>query len=68
MLYKIGVLKNFAKLTGKHLHGSLFSNTVAKWRSFSLKKRLLDRCFPVNFAKILRARFYRTSPATASEM
>ena len=43
---KKGVLKNFAKFTGKHLRRSLFFNKVAgaAWH----------RCFPVNFAKFLR--------------
>ena len=54
--FKIGVLKNFAKFTGKHKHmcRSLFFNSVA-----ALK--LLARCFPVNFVK-----FYRASPVTTS--
>ena len=40
---KKGVLRNFAKFTGKHLCQGLFFN----------KKR----CFPVNFAKFLRTPF-----------
>ena len=31
-----------------------------------LKKRLWHRCFPVNFAKLLRTLFYRTPPVAAS--
>ena len=46
LFYKKGVLKNFAKFTGKHLCQSL---------QLKLKKRLWRRCFPVNFAKFLRA-------------
>ena len=42
-----GVLRNFAKFTGKHLCESLRSATL-------LKKRLWQRCFPENFAKLLR--------------
>ena len=42
---KKGVTKNFAKFTGKHLCQSLW------------KKRLWNRCFPVNFAKFSRALF-----------
>ena len=38
---KKGALENFAKFTGKHLH--LF-----------LKKKLLHRCFPANYMKLLR--------------
>ena len=41
-----GVLRNFAKFTGNCLRPSAF-----------LKKRLLHRCFPVNFAKFLRTPF-----------
>ena len=45
-----GVLRNFAKFTGKHLHNkSLFLIKLKAWH----------RCFPVNFAKFLRATFHR---------
>ena len=44
-----GVLRNFAKFTGKHLCQSLFFNKVAG---------LWHRCFPVNFAKFLRTPFF----------
>ena len=55
---KIGVLKNLTKFTGKHLCQSLFFNKVAGLRPATLlKKRLWHRCFPVNFAKFLRAPF-----------
>ena len=45
MFFKIVVLKNFANFTGKHL--SRNCNFI--------KERLQHRCFPVNFAKFLRA-------------
>ena len=48
MLCKKGVLKNFAKFTGKHLCQSLFFNKVAGLRPVK---------FPVNFAKFLRPFF-----------
>ena len=52
------VLRNFAKLTGKHLCQSLFSNKVAGLRPATLlKKRPWHRWFSVNFAKSLRASF-----------
>ena len=55
---KKGALKNFAKFTKKYLCQSLFLfNKVAGLRY---------RCFPVNFAKILRTPLYRTHRATAS--
>ena len=40
---KKGVLRNFTKLTGKHLCQSLFFNKVTG-----------QGCFPVNFVKFLR--------------
>ena len=56
---KKGVLKNLAKLTGKHLCWSLFFNKVAGLRLATLlKKRLQHWCFPVNFAKFLRTPFF----------
>ena len=49
-----GVLKDFAKFTGKCLCQSLFFNKVAGLRPPTLlKKRLWYKCFPVNFAKFL---------------
>ena len=46
VFYKKGVLKIFAKFTGKHLCQSLFFNKVADLR-------LWHRFFPMNFAKFL---------------
>ena len=55
---RIGVLRNFAKFTPKHLSQSLFFNKVASLRPATLvKKRLWLRCFPMNFAKFLRTPF-----------
>ena len=50
---KKGVLRNCAKLTGKHL-------PTARPATL-LKKRLWHRCFPVNFAKCLRTPFLQNS-------
>ena len=47
---KKGVPRNFSKFTGKHLCQSLRPAIL-------LKKRLWQRCFPVNFSKILRISF-----------
>ena len=59
---KKGVLKNFAKFTGKHLRQSLFFNKVAGPMPASLlQKRLWHRCFPVNFAKFLRTPFLKNT-------
>ena len=53
-------LKNFAKLTGKHLCQSLFFDKVARLKSATLlKKRLWHGCFPMNFAKFLATRFLK---------
>ena len=55
---KKGVLRNFAKFTGKYLCQSLFFNKIAGLGPATLlKKRLWHRCFPVNFAKFLRTPF-----------
>ena len=54
VFYKRGVLRSFAKFAGKHLCQSLFLHKVVGLRTvILLKKRLLQRCFPVNFAKFL---------------
>ena len=45
-----GILRNFAKITGKHLCRRAPANL--------LKKSLWHRCLPVNFAKFLRIPFF----------
>ena len=63
VFYKKCVLRNFVKLTGKHLCQSLFFNKVIGLRPATfLKKRLWHRCFLVNFTKFLGTPFYRTPP------
>ena len=52
---KKGFLRNFAKFTGKHLCQRLFINETL------FKKSLWHRCFPINFAKFLRAPFLQNS-------
>ena len=52
MFLKISVLKNFAIFTEKHLYCSLF---LMKLKACNfIKKRLQQKCFPVNIAKFLR--------------
>ena len=51
------VLRNFAKFTRKHLCQSLFFNKVLGWPATLLKRRLWNRCFSVNFEKLLRTSF-----------
>ena len=55
---KEDVLRNFTKFTEKHLCQSLFFNEVAGLRPVTLlKKRLLRKCFPLNFVKFVRTFF-----------
>ena len=54
VLYK-GVLKNFAKFSGKHLCRLLFLNKVAELEPETiLEKRLRHRYFPTNLPKFSR--------------
>ena len=67
---KKGALKNFAKFAGKHLCQSIFFfKYICRLKPVTLlKKRLWHRCFPVNFAKLLRTTPFFTEHlwATAS--
>ena len=55
-----GVLKNFTEFTENTSARVSFFNKVAGLRSAkSLKKRLWQMCFPVNFVKFLRTPFYK---------
>ena len=59
MIFKKGVLENFAIFTGKHSYWSLFLIKLQAWRPATLlKKRLQYRCFPVNIPKFLRTAFF----------
>ena len=50
-----GIIKSFAKFTGKHLCWSLLLNKVqAEDLQIYLKRRLQHKCFLVNFGKFLR--------------
>ena len=56
---KNGVLRNFAKFTGKYLCQNLSFNKVAGLRPVTLlKKRPWHWCFPMNFTKFLGTPFY----------
>ena len=67
MFCKKGVLRNFTKFIGKHLYQSLFFNKVAGLGPATLlKRRLLHRCFPVNFVKFLRTTFFHRTPLVAA--
>ena len=56
---KEGVLRNFTKFTGKHLCQGLFCNKIAGLRPPILIKKIpWHKCFPVDFVKFLRTRFF----------
>ena len=56
---KNGVLKKFARFTGKYLCQSLLFNKVVGHRPATLsKRRLWQRYFLVNFPKFLRPAFF----------
>ena len=58
VFYQKGILKSFAKFTGKNLWESLFFNNVASLKPATLlKKRFWHMCFPLNFGKFLRTYF-----------
>ena len=67
---RIGVLRNFAKFTGKHLCQSLFFNKVTGLRPLAcnfIKKEALAQVFSCEFCKISEnTLFYGTPPVTAS--
>ena len=58
-----GVLRNFAKFTGKRLCQSLFFNNVAGLRPAILLKRDFDTgvCFLMNFVKFLKTPFLQNT-------
>ena len=63
---KKGVLRNFAKFTGKHLCQSLFFNKVADLACNFIKKETLAQVFSCEFYKISKNTFsYRTPPVAA---
>ena len=54
-----GVLKKFAKFTGKHQHQSLFFNKFADLRpGTSLKKETLAQLFSCEFCEISKITFF----------
>ena len=67
---KKGVLRNFAKFTGKHLCQRLFFDKGAGLRPNAcnfIKKQSLAQVFPCEFCEISKNTFfYRTPPVAAS--
>ena len=65
---KKGVLRHFAKFTGKQLCQSLFFNKAADQACNFIKKETLAQVFSSQFCKISKSTFsYRSLPLTASE-
>ena len=65
---KKGVLKNFAKSTGKHLCQSLFFNKVAGLTCIFIKKETLAQVSSCEFREIFKNTFFiEDLRATASE-
>ena len=64
MFFKIGVLKNFAIFTGKHLRGSLFLITLQAWKPAALLKIDYN---PVSceYCQIFNNSFFRRTPLVA---
>ena len=67
MFFKIGVLKNFATLTGKHLCWSLFLIKLLYCCNF-IKKETPIQVFSCEYCEIFGSSFfYRTPPVDASD-
>ena len=69
VICKKGVLRNFAKHKGKHLHQSLFSNKAADLGPATLlKKKTVAQVFSCEYCEISKKTFsYRTPPVAAPE-
>ena len=66
LFYKKGVLRNFAKLTEKHLCQSLLFNKVVGQACKFIKKEILAQVFSCEFCKISNNTvFYRAPPVVA---
>ena len=65
MFFKIGVLKNFAIFTGKHLCCNLFFNKVAGLRYATLlKKETLSQVFSCEYCNIFKNTYFEEHPRT----
>ena len=61
-----GVLRNFAKFTGKHLRQSLFFNKVAACNF--IKKETLAQMFSCGFCEISKNTFFYRTPLVAASV
>ena len=63
------VLRNFAKLAGKHLCRSLFFNKVADLQAYSfIKKRLQHRRFPAKSMKVFKNTYFEEHLRTTASV
>ena len=67
VLIKIGVLKNFGVLTGKHQFWSLFIDKVVDFVTLS-KKRLWHRWFSCEYSKTFNSSFLHRTPLVAASV
>ena len=65
-LYKKGVLRNFAKFTGKQLCRNFFLNKVADLRPATLLKKTLAQVFSCEFCEIYKNTFFHKTPLVAA--
>ena len=69
MFCKKAVLRNFAKVTGKHLYQRLFLNKVVDLACNFIKKESLAQVFSSEFCEIFKnIFFYRTPHVAASKI
>ena len=69
MFCKKGVLKNFAKFTGKHLCQSFFFNKVVSLRPVTLLKKVtLAQVFSCEFCEIFKNIFFYRTPLVAASV
>ena len=69
MLFKIGVLENFAIFTKKHPYWSLFKIKLQAWKPATLFKRGSDPVFFCEYYEIFKnSLFNRTSQVAASAL
>ena len=61
-----GVLRNFAKFTGKQLCQSLFLNKVAGLRPATLLKNTLAQVFSCEYCEIYKTTFFHRTPLVAA--
>ena len=68
VFYEKGVLRNFAKFTGKHLCQSLFFNKVAGAAYHFIKKKTLAQVFFCEFCEISKNTFFYRTPLVAASI